>query len=126
MQPHTAFCLGIAVSGLICYALFSFFCSLFFALPSYSCLFPVLNASVSQAKFSPFSTVAFTLGIHGLNIKIFTKVKICVIMRTKNRIHGSSQVSARIARVKRERSENLRQDRCCEEELCAIDHWPEG
>ena len=61
-----------------------------------------------------------------LNIKIFTKVKICVIMRTKNRIHGSSQVSARIARVKRERSENLRQDRCCEEELCAIDHWPEG
>ena len=65
MQPHTAFCLGIAVSGLICYALFSFFCSLFFALPSYSCLFPVLNASVSQAKFSPFSTVAFTLGIHG-------------------------------------------------------------
>ena len=61
-----------------------------------------------------------------LNIKIFTKVKICVIMRTKNRIHGSSQVSARIARVKRERSDNLRQDRCCEEELCAIDHWPEG
>ena len=42
----------------------------------------------------------------------------------ENRIFGNLQVSARAARMKRERSESLRQDRCCEAELHAICHWP--
>lgn len=43
-------------------------------------------------------------------------------MRTKTEYREFTGVR-RVLRVKRERSANLRQDRCCEEELRAICHW---
>ena len=69
-----------------------------------------------MAPWPGFDTIFGRVNLSKYRFYIAKRQKECY-NTLENRIYGSLQVPARNAWVKRERSENLRQDRCCEVEL---------